>query len=198
MYEPFGSWKEGLAKLDVNLWETWRKFRCRRSLSYPLLNMQFMFTPSFDANMKITEFVYFVLSFNHDRNETDDSVSVVLCNSATNQPRYTLHVVDSKTAGKPHQKFAIFIVPEGRWVPPPFHIYFHPHSIHCKCSRSQSCNTLVLPFWNINQLFININLEVLVVQRLLGYLPRMRKGHGSSPNGGTCWDVVGVNFIILN
>ena len=33
--EPFRSWKEGLAKLDVNLWEIWRKFKCRRSMSYP-------------------------------------------------------------------------------------------------------------------------------------------------------------------
>ena len=33
--EPFRSWKEGLAKLDVNLWEIRRKFKCRRSMSYP-------------------------------------------------------------------------------------------------------------------------------------------------------------------
>ena len=33
--EPFRSWKEGLAKLDVNLWEIYRKFKCRRSMSYP-------------------------------------------------------------------------------------------------------------------------------------------------------------------
>ena len=31
--EPFRSWKEGLVKLDVNLWEIWRKFKCRRSAS---------------------------------------------------------------------------------------------------------------------------------------------------------------------
>ena len=35
--EPFRSWKRGLAKLDVNLWEIWRKFKCRRSMSYPLV-----------------------------------------------------------------------------------------------------------------------------------------------------------------
>ena len=34
--EPFRSWKEGLVKLDVNLWEIWRKFKCRRSISAPL------------------------------------------------------------------------------------------------------------------------------------------------------------------
>ena len=33
--EPFRSWKEGLVKLDVNLWEIWRKFKCHRSMSYP-------------------------------------------------------------------------------------------------------------------------------------------------------------------
>ena len=33
--EPFRSWKEGLVKLDVNLWEIWRKFKCRRSASGP-------------------------------------------------------------------------------------------------------------------------------------------------------------------
>ena len=33
--EPFRSCKEGLAKLDVNLWEIWRKFKCHRSMSYP-------------------------------------------------------------------------------------------------------------------------------------------------------------------
>ena len=35
--EPFRSWKEGLVKLDVNLWEIWRKFKCRRSASGPPL-----------------------------------------------------------------------------------------------------------------------------------------------------------------
>ena len=35
--EPFRSWKEGLAKLDVNLWEIWRKLKCHRSMSYPPL-----------------------------------------------------------------------------------------------------------------------------------------------------------------
>ena len=33
--EPFRSWKEGLVKLYVNLWEIWRKFKCRRSASGP-------------------------------------------------------------------------------------------------------------------------------------------------------------------
>ena len=33
--EPFRSWKDGLVKLDVNLWEIWRKFKCRRSASGP-------------------------------------------------------------------------------------------------------------------------------------------------------------------
>ena len=33
--EPFRSWKEGLVKLDVNLWEICQKFKCRRSMSYP-------------------------------------------------------------------------------------------------------------------------------------------------------------------
>ena len=33
--EPFRYWKEGLTKLDVNLWEIWQKFKCRRSMSYP-------------------------------------------------------------------------------------------------------------------------------------------------------------------
>ena len=32
--EPFRFWKEGLVKLDVNLWEIWRKFKCRRRMSY--------------------------------------------------------------------------------------------------------------------------------------------------------------------
>ena len=36
--EPFRSWKEGLVKLDVNLWEIWRKFKCHRSISYPPAN----------------------------------------------------------------------------------------------------------------------------------------------------------------
>ena len=35
--EPLTYWKEVLTKLDVNLWEIWRKFKCRRSMSYPLL-----------------------------------------------------------------------------------------------------------------------------------------------------------------
>ena len=35
--EPFRSWKEGLVKLDVNLWEIWWKFKCRRSASGPPL-----------------------------------------------------------------------------------------------------------------------------------------------------------------
>ena len=33
--EPLRNWKEGLTKLDVNLWEIWRKFKCRRSMCYP-------------------------------------------------------------------------------------------------------------------------------------------------------------------
>ena len=33
--EPFRSWKEGLVKLNVNLWEIWR-LKCRRSTSGPL------------------------------------------------------------------------------------------------------------------------------------------------------------------
>ena len=33
--EPFRSWKEGSAKLDVNPWGIWRKFKCRRSMFYP-------------------------------------------------------------------------------------------------------------------------------------------------------------------
>ena len=35
--EPFRSWKEGLVKLDVNLWEIWQKFKCRQSASGPPL-----------------------------------------------------------------------------------------------------------------------------------------------------------------
>ena len=35
--EPFRYRKEGLTKLDVNLWEIWQKFKCRRSMSYPLV-----------------------------------------------------------------------------------------------------------------------------------------------------------------
>ena len=34
--EPFRSRKEGLVKLNVNLCEIWRKFKCRRSTSGPL------------------------------------------------------------------------------------------------------------------------------------------------------------------
>ena len=34
--EPFRYWKEGLTKPDANLWEIWRKFKCRRSMFYPL------------------------------------------------------------------------------------------------------------------------------------------------------------------
>ena len=33
--EPFRSRKEGLVKLNVNLWEIWRKFKCHRSTSAP-------------------------------------------------------------------------------------------------------------------------------------------------------------------
>ena len=32
--EPFRSWKEGFAKLHVNLWKIWWKFKCRTSMSY--------------------------------------------------------------------------------------------------------------------------------------------------------------------
>ena len=35
IYESFKSWKEGFAKFHVSLWEMWRKFKCRRSMSYP-------------------------------------------------------------------------------------------------------------------------------------------------------------------
>ena len=47
--EPFRSRKEGLAKLDQNLWEIWRKFKCRRSMSYytPCSKQNFSFTPSY-------------------------------------------------------------------------------------------------------------------------------------------------------
>ena len=39
MCEPFRYWKEGLTKLNVNLWEIRWKFKCRRSMSYtPLQN----------------------------------------------------------------------------------------------------------------------------------------------------------------
>ena len=37
--EPFRSWKEGLVKLNVNLWEIWRKFKRRRSISGPPVQM---------------------------------------------------------------------------------------------------------------------------------------------------------------
>ncbi|XP_072016600.1 eEF1A lysine and N-terminal methyltransferase-like [Amphiura filiformis] len=58
---------------------------------------------------------YAMVRYNiQNRNQTEDGISVVLCNSATNQPRYTLHVVNSASAKRAHQKFAIFIVPEGR------------------------------------------------------------------------------------
>ena len=33
--EPFRSWKEGFAKLHVNLWEIWQKFKCCQNMSYP-------------------------------------------------------------------------------------------------------------------------------------------------------------------
>ena len=35
IYEPFRYWKERSVKLDVNLWEIWQKFKCRRSASGP-------------------------------------------------------------------------------------------------------------------------------------------------------------------
>ena len=42
--EPFRSWKDGLVKLYVNLWEIWRKFKCRRSASGPPCYDQLIFT----------------------------------------------------------------------------------------------------------------------------------------------------------
>ena len=56
--EPFRSWKEGLAKLDVNVWEIWRKYKCRRSMSLPpLLTGKYFFSSgvlfSFNLQLKI-------------------------------------------------------------------------------------------------------------------------------------------------
>lgn len=47
-----------------------------------------------------------------NKHQTDEEISLELFSSASNTPRYTLHVVDRpQTSGK---KFAVFIVPEGR------------------------------------------------------------------------------------
>ena len=48
------------------------------------------------------------------RSTQGEHISLDLYSEAENTPRYTLHVVDSNI--KTGNKFAIFIVPEGRYI----------------------------------------------------------------------------------
>lgn len=47
----------------------------------------------------------------------EDQISLDLYSSPDSRfPRYTIHVVDGPKVLPPAKKFAIFIVPQGRWV----------------------------------------------------------------------------------
>nr|XP_002732920.2 PREDICTED: methyltransferase-like protein 13-like [Saccoglossus kowalevskii] len=49
-----------------------------------------------------------------NKSHIDEDISLDLCVSSSDIPRYTLHIVDNLHARRHHQIFAVFIVPQGR------------------------------------------------------------------------------------